>query len=52
MKSGASDNSKNQQALKPVESQVLSRLKQELSFISSYKNTEVQASSIEKEIEQ
>ena len=40
------------QTINTVESKVVSRLKQELSFISSFKNTEQQGSQIEKEIEQ
>jgi hypothetical protein len=43
MKSGSSspkETQKQQQAVNPVESRVLARLKQELSFISSYKNVE------------
>jgi hypothetical protein len=35
-----------------VQSKVLSRLKQELSFISAYKNMDVAQQQVEKEIEQ
>ena len=41
----------NQEAINSVESKVLSRLKQELSFISSYKNLDTQVNQVEKEIE-
>lgn len=50
MSNNDSDKTK-QQALNSVQSKVLSRLKQELSFVSSYKNLDNQSNSVEKEID-
>ncbi len=42
----------NQEAINAVQSKVLSRLKQELSFVSGFKNMDTQQSQTEKDIEQ
>lgn len=41
-----------QEAINNVESKVLTRLKQEASFISAYKNMDGQQSEVEKQIDQ
>lgn len=41
-----------QEVINSVESKVLTRLKQELSFVSAFKNMDLQVTQVEKEIEQ
>ena len=41
-----------QEVINAVQSKVLTRLKQELSFVSAFKNMDQQVTQVEKEIEQ
>jgi hypothetical protein len=45
-------NTTQKEVINSVESKVVSRLKQELSFVSAFKNMDLQTTQVEKEIEQ